>query len=166
MDIYFDRTNQKYKLTLNGGPIPCGAQLCQLREEIIQEIDKLLDLPYQFVNKYNADWEAAWEKMQRGDPKPVQKIKHPGHVYILKSNGKFKIGRAKNLDQRVKQYRTENPFGAEVLFSVKCEDFKYVEQEALKMPLCAPTAGREWFELSEKEVDEIIKFLKTNEIQT
>lgn len=49
-----------------------------------------------------------------------------GYVYIIKSNGLYKIGRATNLDGRLAQLRTAAPFLQEI-HTIRSREFRELE---------------------------------------
>lgn len=86
-----------------------------------------------------------------------KKIK--GYIYILKSNGLYKIGRSKNIKNRIKLYKTENPFGIDVIFQKEVDDYINKEIKLLEMFSDKLKLGNEWFDLSDKDIKLIKKII-------
>lgn len=85
--------------------------------------------------------------------------KEIGYIYIIKSNGLYKIGRSKNIKNRIKLYKTENPFGIDVIFQKKVDDYINKEIKLLNMFNDKLKLGKEWFYLSDKDINLIKKII-------
>ena len=77
---------------------------------------------------------------------------YPGYIYVIKSNNLFKIGRTKNIKERIKDYKTQNPFEIEVIFKKKVNDYVKAENKLLEKFKNKKKKG-EWFELTEKDIN-------------
>jgi hypothetical protein len=84
------------------------------------------------------------------------KPKQKGYIYLIKSQNLYKIGRAKNIDSRIKKYITENPYEIEVIFKVFVDDYFSEEEKLLKMFESRWIRG-EWFSLNDEDVELIKK---------
>jgi len=84
-----------------------------------------------------------------------------GWIYLLKSKNLYKIGRAKNIQSRIKTYKTENPFGIKIIIQKKVNDYIGIEIKLLKMFNEKQIRG-EWFKLNKDDINRIKKYL--NEI--
>jgi thymidine phosphorylase len=83
----------------------------------------------------------------------IKKIenKQEGYIYIIKSKNLYKIGRTKNLKNRFKTYRTENPFEIKVIFQKKVND--YIKEEIkLLTKFKDKNYKGEWFKLDKKDI--------------
>ena len=72
--------------------------------------------------------------------------KKNGYIYVVKIGEYVKVGRAKNLDNRLKVYKSFPPFAYELLLSKKVEDCYFFERAIQKCLLEYQIKG-EWFEL-------------------
>jgi Meiotically up-regulated gene 113 len=90
---------------------------------------------------------------------PAVKQSHPGFVYLIKSNGVYKIGKTKNLENRLRAYTTQNPFGIDVVLSLYVSDYSAAERELLSAFDDKRYQG-EWFTLEDKDVEYIKSFLQ------
>ena len=78
--------------------------------------------------------------------------KKRGYIYLLKSNGIYKIGRSLNIKSRIDLYRTENPFGIRLIFQKEVDDYVKVESILLEKFKENKVKGKEWFDLNLKDV--------------
>ena len=85
-------------------------------------------------------------------------IKQKGYIYLLKSKNFYKIGKTKYLKDRMKAYKTENPFEIEIIIQKEVEDYVKIEKELLKKFEDKQIKG-EWFKLNKDDVEEIKKYL-------
>ncbi len=79
-------------------------------------------------------------------PIPRQEV-----VYLLKAGPYYKIGKAKDLDQRVKQIKLQLPYPVETLHSIKTDDSMGIESYWHKRFACKRVNG-EWFLLTDDDV--------------
>ena len=86
-----------------------------------------------------------------------------GWVYIIKSQGCYKIGRTKNIKSRIKSYKTENPYQITILAQKEVVFPKSVEHILLNRFKQKNLHG-EWFNLNTKELIILMKLLKGYEI--
>ena len=80
-----------------------------------------------------------------------------GFVYIIKVNDFYKIGRATNINGRMKRYITENPYETELIFKKEVDDYVKVEEFLLEK-FKDKRVRSEWFKLTEDD----IKWVKQN----
>lgn len=85
--------------------------------------------------------------------KPNQKPRH-GFVYLLHSNGVYKIGKALNLEARVLQISPVMPHPLELIHSIESDDYDQLELKLHNMFGHARLNG-EWFNLSPTDVEYI-----------
>lgn len=72
-----------------------------------------------------------------------------GYVYVVKANGLYKIGSAKDLDRRLMQLRTASPYLEEIDFIV-CVAYREIEKHLHALFSQKREAG-EWFSLNEDD---------------
>jgi hypothetical protein len=82
-----------------------------------------------------------------------------GYVYILQSERRYKIGRARDLPARTKTNITSSPHEVVLLFAYKVADCNEAESE-LHKGFGAKRKKGEWFELDDWELDAIREYLK------
>lgn len=103
--------------------------------------------------RYRSD---ALRKARANDKaQPKQRKQETGHVYLIKSSeGYYKIGRSKNVQQRISTLGVQLPFDIEVLHTIKSDDYRLLETELHE--LFAPKWVRgEWFALSPDDIEYI-----------
>ncbi len=81
-----------------------------------------------------------------------------GYIYLLKSRNLYKIGKAKQLRNRMKAYRTENPFGIKVILQKKVKDSGSIERQLHNLVSNKRIRG-EWFRLAKRDIEIIKDFL-------
>ena len=84
-------------------------------------------------------------------------LRSPGYVYVLsdRENGTYKIGRTKNLEQRVRSIRTGNPNRIDLVAYAMCEDTVQAEKRVHNLYTYRRRKGKEWFDLTDQEVEEL-----------
>ena len=75
-----------------------------------------------------------------------------GFIYIIKSNGLYKIGKTIDLKSREKKYITENPFGIELIYSKLVNNYSEYERKLLDHFKDKLVLGNEWFRLTDKDL--------------
>lgn len=79
-----------------------------------------------------------------------------GYVYLMRSeNGLYKIGRARNTNQRLSGLNREIPIKVEVIHTIPCRDYVKAER-IMHERYKAERVKYEWFHLSPSQVDEIM----------
>lgn len=81
-------------------------------------------------------------------------IKIDGYVYLLESGGVYKIGRAKVVDNRIKQIQPKLPHPVELLHTIPCENMAHAEA-SLHAKYKDFRLNGEWFNLPAQAVAEI-----------
>jgi len=81
-----------------------------------------------------------------------------GFIYVVKVGKHYKIGRAKNLENRVASYETANAGKVELVFSKEVKDYDKIEIELHQIFEENRVKG-EWFKLSEKDIEMIKEYL-------
>lgn len=100
-------------------------------------------------------------KKRPKSPLPERKKKH-GFVYILKSEaGQYKIGRAKNPDDRQETFTIKLPFRTEYELVIPSDDYEAFELE-LQRRFASKRLDGEWFALTSEDI-EILKGEYTND---
>lgn len=117
-------------------------------ENILKKIDRMIDDYILFQIKY----------INSGE-KNIKKV-ISWNIYLLKSNWLYKIWKAKKIDQRIKTYRTENPFWIEVIWTWFVNSYSEVEKYLLQKYKDKKIRW-EWFNLCEEDLDWINKYLTT-----
>lgn len=83
-------------------------------------------------------------------------LQRAGYVYLIKADtGHYKIGRSKNIPERMKLFAVKLPFDFEIVHIFPCEDMYRAERELHLIHAKDRTNG-EWFALGNKDV-EILK---------
>lgn len=81
-----------------------------------------------------------------------------GYVYFLKSDYGYKIGCTQKISQRMKVFDVKLPFKVELHSYVRTKFYKEVEKELHKL-MAAVRIDGEWFNLSEKDFEDLDKYL-------
>jgi|SRR5581483_10697493 len=76
-----------------------------------------------------------------------------GYIYLLEAEetGSYKIGRAKDLDNRIKTFEVKLPFETELRHSIKVQDMACAEL-ALHKKFAGRRINGEWFKLTPEDV--------------
>lgn len=141
----------KPHIRLNGGPFPSKKWL----EECLTELQELLKTSQPEIDEYERERKIRDEAeykiwMEYGKEKKPY-VKKPGYVYLLKSLGLYKIGKATNLKDRIKSYTTQNPHGIELITYTKTDDYTKLELEMHERFSDKRRKG-EWFDLNEEDL--------------
>lgn len=149
ISLYFSENKKgKIIISLNNGFIPDRKILLSCKDAL----NRLLDVDNNDVQKYNAEIDRLWNEQEK-HYEPIKRPKQAGYVYLLKSNNKYKIGRSKNVNGRINSYKTQNPFGIEIICSKFVED--YIESEKTLLSLFYKNKVEkttEWFSLDDNEL--------------
>jgi len=88
----------------------------------------------------------------------ISKHKAPvkGYIYLLKSVKLYKIGKTLQIDNRIHQYKTENPHEAELIISTEVDDYVKAEKYLLDKYSKYQVRG-EWFKLNKIQVEKLKK---------
>ena len=81
-----------------------------------------------------------------------------GYVYILLANGKYKIGKAKQLLHRVKSIQSMNGEPTTLVYSHKTNN-RHKLETALHKQFTDKGLHGEWFQLSESDVEKAIEYI-------
>ena len=93
----------------------------------------------------------------------VELIKGNSFLYIIKSNGFFKIGITSNIKNRFKNYSSHSGYSAELIFCKKMYNANDIEKELINMYSLYSIQG-DWFDLSDSILIEIISFISQKEL--
>lgn len=86
-----------------------------------------------------------------------------GCLYLLKSNGIYKIGISKNPEKRIDKYKTENPFPVDTIYKSEMKKgYMQIESDIKKKYNHKVVAGKEWLKITKHEVDDIISIIKSS----
>ncbi len=90
---------------------------------------------------------------QGGSPKFKEFYDQPGYVYFIKreSDGLYKIGIAKNIENRMRKLRQKNKCEMELVHFIKADNMGYHEKKYHKQFSAKNVIG-EWFRLTEKDI--------------
>jgi len=82
-----------------------------------------------------------------------------GFVYFIKSQYGWKVGKAKNINDRLKTFEVKLPFDFDLKYYIKTINYHSLEKE-LHDFLKVKNINGEWFELNEIDFIDIKKFLR------
>lgn len=148
------KENGGYDLGFNGETIPSMRELTLMKETLERFISDATD---EDIEEYNKSLISEQRRiMEAENMRIVKKIirKFRGFIYLIKLNGKYKIGRAKNPTTRFKFYKTENPEPIEVVLCKEVEDYVKAESKLLKMFKHKQYRG-EWHSLDDEDIKKI-----------
>ncbi|MCR6096897.1 GIY-YIG nuclease family protein [Salipaludibacillus agaradhaerens] len=79
-----------------------------------------------------------------------------GYVYLIKEfhSNTYKIGKAVNVENRLKIFNVKLPFKWELIHTIKCKDYHRAETKAHNI-FSTKRVNGEWFDLSDGDVEEI-----------
>ncbi len=108
--------------------------------------------------KQNRQIEAE-KQAQKEARKEAQKAKkhepNPGYVYLVQSpTGTYKIGRAKNVSDRMSMFHVKLPFEIALLHTIECRNYHTAESE-LHARYASKRVNGEWFSLDDQDVADI-----------
>lgn len=76
----------------------------------------------------------------------------PGYVYLIQSpTGVYKIGRAKNPDNRMETFSVKLPFEVAYIHLIPCENYRHSERQ-LHIRYADKRINGEWFDLTPEDV--------------
>jgi hypothetical protein len=87
--------------------------------------------------------------------KPQNRKQIDGYVYLIRiENGLYKIGKAKNIDERIKPFKVSFPMSWEIIHAFMSHDYSKAEITLHERFSDKRTVG-EWFTLDEQDVQSI-----------
>lgn len=107
---------------------------------------------------FRLKWDTILPHWRHGLENYRNRFNPDGYVYILGAPDFYKIGRAKDVDSRVKQLAIQLPWAVDVIHTIPCEDYARSER-ALHERFSDRRANGEWFLLGEGDL-EYIKSIK------
>jgi len=127
------------------------------------------------INKDHPLWKAgrynSWDDVC--SPQEIEEKTSFGHVYIVYNTvwkGWYKVGRALDAYDRVKNYQTGSPFrDYEVIYHEYFEDRKSAEKEVHSRLVAHPRlveSLHEWFKIDPSVIREVIQDVKREEINS
>lgn len=138
---------------------------------IANEILNILNIPTDFQNyEMTIESEDPVRKNFIKNIIPVKEStkiypKKDGYVYFLKENvsGTYKIGRTRNLNERITNFKITLPFQVEVVKTIYCEDYYYAEL-AFHKYFQNKRANGEWFKLANNDIQLLEKGIYNDEL--
>lgn len=80
-----------------------------------------------------------------------------GYVYLIREPfGRVKIGKTTDVERRISALNCGSPYELELLIAIPCDDMRKLEN-SFHERFAEKRVRREWFELSENDVSEVIK---------
>lgn len=95
--------------------------------------------------------------LEIGKPQPLPHIQKPeplatGYIYLVQSpSGHYKIGKAKDVTNRLKTFEVKMPFEIELIHVIPCSNYHKAESKLHKQYANKRLNG-EWFELTPEDV--------------
>jgi len=80
------------------------------------------------------------------------------YVYIVSVEGFYKIGMTKRLADRMEAFNTSNPYEVKVVTAIPVSNASSIEKK-LHLLYAEHNVKGEWFNLTESQVEDIIKYL-------
>ncbi|MEM5009372.1 GIY-YIG nuclease family protein [Niallia taxi] len=92
------------------------------------------------------------QRKQKMIPKKVE-----GYIYFIKEfhTNTYKIGKAKNIENRLRLFGVKLPFKWELIHSIKSFDYSLAEKEFHKLFKEKRIKGTEWFHLTQEDIENI-----------
>lgn len=88
-----------------------------------------------------------------------------GYIYLIRSNGVTKIGRTINFKDRNMSYKTHTPELHEVICVIPVLNFDAVESKLHFDYKEFRIGSKEWFNLSQDQIDKIVLYLESIKVQ-
>ena len=138
---------------------PCKSDMMIIQKEEWEEIVERVAKFYNAVTPEDIDADNRGQrKYERKAVKKSNKRSrsrstpdNSGFVYVLQAGPYYKIGRAKNVNNRVKQLATLPPFDVVIIHTIKTQDSYELELQ-LHGRFDNKHKNGEWFELDEEDV--------------
>lgn len=117
----------------------CNSVMKRLYRDGHVKVDKNQN-PYKYYSKHNFK-------------KPCTE----GYVYFIKEfhSNTYKIGKAKNIEDRLRMFNVKLPFEWELFHSIKTSDYTVAEKLIQKEFASKRIKGSEWFELDDNDLKKI-----------
>lgn len=165
-NVYFIRNEEGgFDISLNGKEYPSIEDAKEMLKSIKFLVDKLEEMGSENIKKENEKIrERQLKECRTVENKNKKQKKEKGWIYLLKCNGIYKIGRTKKPNKRIDKYKTENPFKVKVLFKIKVEEYKEIEEYLIECFKYQRVKGKEWFNLTDKNILFIKDYLKKYEV--
>lgn len=91
----------------------------------------------------------------------LQKINHDQYIYIIKGMEYYKIGKSKNVDRRLKEFKVAIPYKIELYSKISVSDMDDAEK-ALHTKYENNRIEGEWFKLDNTSINKMLEFLILN----
>lgn len=87
----------------------------------------------------------------------IKKPSFEGYVYIIKEyhSNTYKIGKAKNIENRLRMFNVKLPFKWELIHTIKTDDYTLTEKLIQDVFIHNRIKGTEWFDLTNEDVTKI-----------
>ena len=93
---------------------------------------------------------------------------YEGYIYFIKEfhSNTYKIGKSKNIVERLRMFNVKLPFEWELIHSIKVDDYSLIEKLIHKEFSDKRISGTEWFNLDEEDIERIKNNDISEEIKT
>lgn len=113
----------------------------------------------QFILEVDSKTEQELDLPPRPKIQKAEKQILDGYIYVIRSGGYHKIGRAKKLCDRIKTHQTSNPLAVELVIEKRVGD--YIEAEIkLHQHFQHKRVKNEWFQLGDSDLEYIESYLQ------
>jgi hypothetical protein len=126
--------------------------LVAYREEVRSNADRFHRITYGRITKEQAAIQALQYQEEVRERQTTTVKNRPGYVYVIRNDGYYKIGRAKDLDRRFLELSSATPNTLDVVHAVKVSDYCRAEI-FLHNRFSTFRMHREWFNLNDEHVD-------------
>jgi hypothetical protein len=134
-----------------------------IRHFIDYEALRLIDHRLRFLNDMDNDvlipqdiWLSIQAYLEPDRPRKSSAVNQTqGYVYLIQStSGYFKIGKAKDVQNRLKTFEVKLPFEVDLLHSIECDNYNQAESQLHERFKTKRVKG-EWFNLTPDDVNYI-----------
>jgi hypothetical protein len=144
-----------FRISDSHGYVPTSEEFWTFVDHVARFYNVASDEDIQAHNRrrYAEDIERYQAAAHPPRPAPKRRVE-PGFVYLLKGQGYYKIGRAKDPHRRSETLAVQLPFPTEMVAHVHSPDYKALEAE-LHQRFVDKRLNGEWFDLSDEDVEYI-----------
>jgi hypothetical protein len=103
---------------------------------------------------FRLDWETILKWWESALERRAGRFQPDGYVYVLGGGGFHKIGKAANLDRRIRQLAIQLPWPVSVEHVIECEDHSLAEK-SLHERFADKRAHGEWFRLEPDDLADL-----------
>ncbi|PED73034.1 hypothetical protein COL30_11835 [Bacillus pseudomycoides] len=145
-----------YALTYHHAVIPSREEWEVMKVLVDDFYENISDIEIEQFNDESRQMNNEQQVNSSKLTKKQRKIK--GYIYFLKAdNGLIKIGKTKDLKQRLDHFTAKLPYKLELLHSIESDDYSSLEEYFHEMFANKRKRG-EWFELTEEDMKEVKLF--------